>query len=73
MNNASIERQKIFKKLILLGYNTDKKIQDMKIEDLILVHKLNRKELELSLSLKQALNEKRLVSFLCDSDLEKEK
>ena len=47
MNKDKIlkERLKVFEKLLNAGYNTDKKIMDMKIEKIILLSNFSRAEL----------------------------
>ena len=59
------ERFKVFERLIKVGYNSDKKIIDMKVEELIQSTNFNRSELILAVGIKNALASKKLVSFLC--------
>lgn len=66
------EREKVFEKLIKEGFNTDKKIIDLKVEDLLQQTDFNRSELTIAIGIKNALVNKRLVSFLCGNDLVKE-
>lgn len=61
----SKDRIKVLEKLIKLGYDTDKKIMDMKVEDLILIPSFNRMELTIAVGIKESINGKCLVSFLC--------
>lgn len=67
------ERFRVFEKLINVGYNTDKKIIELKVEDLILLSNFNRSDLVIAIGIKNALANKNLVTFLCgiDSELEK--
>lgn len=58
------EKLNVFQKLIILGFDTDKKILDMKIEELILTDDITRKELNIAVGIKQALSNKTLVSFI---------
>ncbi len=60
------EKFKVFWKLIKLGYDSDKKIIDMKIEELIQSSDFNRNELTLAVGIKNSLINKSLVSFLCE-------
>ena len=59
------ERFKVFQTLIGIGYNTDKKILDLKVEELVLKTNMNRSDLAIAIGLKNALADKRLVTFLC--------
>ena len=59
------ERFKVFEKLTNVGYNSDKKIIDMKVEDLIQSTNFNRSELMIAVGIKKALANRKLVSFLC--------
>lgn len=67
MNSEKVirERFKIFEKLIKIGYNTDKKILDLKVESLLQNSNFNRSELIIAIGIKEALSNRRLVSFLC--------
>lgn len=62
------ERFKVFEKLIKNGYSTDKKMLNMKIEDLILKTNMNRGELMIAIGIKNALSNKNIVSFLCNNE-----
>ncbi len=59
------ERFKVFQTLIGIGYNTDKKILDLKVEELVLKTNMNRSDLAIAIGLKNALANRRLVTFLC--------
>lgn len=59
------ERYKVFEKLIRNGYNTDRKILDLKIEELVLKTDMGRKDLTIAIGIKNALASKQLVTFLC--------
>ena len=48
------ERFKAFQTLIGIGYNTDKKILDLKVEELVLKTNMNRSDLAISIGLKNA-------------------
>lgn len=67
MNREKIirDRFKVFQTLIGIGYNTDKKILDLKVEELVLKTNMNRSDLAVAIGLKNALAEKRLITFLC--------
>lgn len=67
MNREKIirERFKVFKILIESGYNTDKKIIDLKAEELILKTDMNKSDLAIAIGLRNALANKKLVTFLC--------
>ena len=67
MNREKIirERFKVFKILIESGYNTDKKIIDLKVEELILKTDMNKSDLAIAIGLRNALANKKLVTFLC--------
>lgn len=62
------EKLKVFEKLLSTGYNTDKKMIDMKIEDLILLTNFTRSELNIAVGIKQSLISKSLISYLCGTD-----
>lgn len=64
------ERFRVFEKLINVGYNTDKKIIELKVEDLILLSNFNRSDLVIAIGIKNALANKNLVTFLCGIDSE---
>ena len=66
------ERFRVFQKLINIGYNTDKKIIDLKVENLLQHSTFNRSELVTALGLKDALVSKKLVTFLCGLENENE-
>lgn len=59
------ERFKVFKILTDIGYNTDKKIIDLKVEELILKTDMNKSDLAIAIGLRNALANKKLVTFLC--------
>ena len=59
------ERFKVFQTLIEIGYNTDKKILDLKVEELVLKTNMNRSDLAIAIGLKNALANRSLVTFLC--------
>ena len=67
------ERFRVFEKLIDIGYNTDKKMMDMKVENLVLSSNFNRSDLVIAIGIKNALINRNLVTFLCgiDSELKK--
>ena len=59
------ERFRVFQTLTSIGYNTDKKIIDLKIEELVLKTNLNRSDLTIAIGIRNALANKCLVTFLC--------
>ena len=59
------ERFKVFEKLANIGYNTDSKIINLKVEELLLQPNFNRSELMIAVGIKNALAGKKLVTFLC--------
>lgn len=61
------EKIKVFEKITNLGYDTDKKILNMKIEDLIQLPNFNRSELTIAVGIKNALANKELVCFFCET------
>ena len=61
------ERLKVLDKLIREGYNTDKKIIDLKVEDLIQHTNFNRTELTIAIGIKNALANKKIITFLCNN------
>ena len=72
MRNEKIirERFKVFEKLTKVGYDTDKKIIDLNIEELVQLPNFNRSELTIAIGIKKALSSKMLVAFLCGLDTE---
>ena len=60
------ERFKVFEKLVNIGYNTDSKVINLKVEELLLQPNFNRGELMIAVGIKNALAGKKLVSFLCE-------
>ncbi len=59
------ERFKVFEKLASIGYNTDQKIVNLKVEELLLQPNFNRSELMIAVGIKNALASKKIVTFLC--------
>ena len=59
------ERFKVFEKLTTIGYNTDSKIINLKVEELLQQPNFNRSELVIAVGIKNALANKKLVTFLC--------
>ncbi|MBO4245401.1 MAG: hypothetical protein J5892_01520 [Bacilli bacterium] len=59
------ERFKVFEKLTTTGYNTDSKIINLKVEELLQQPNFNRSELVIAVGIKNALANKKLVTFLC--------
>ncbi len=67
------ERFRVFQTLTSIGYNTDKKIIDLKIEELILKTNLNRSDLTIAIGIRNSLANRNLVAFLCGmEEVEKE-
>lgn len=69
-NTIANDRQKVLKKLISVGYDSDKKILDLKIENLITKTEFTRNELLICIGIKEALLNRKLVSFLCASEIQ---
>ena len=59
------ERFRVFEKLVNIGYNTDSKIINLKVEELLSQPNFNRSELVIAVGIKNALSSRKLVSFLC--------
>ena len=59
------ERFKVFEKLVNVGYNTDSKVINLKVEELLLQPNFNRSELMIAVGIKNALSSKKIVTFLC--------
>ena len=59
------ESFKVFEKLTTIGYNTDSKIINLKVEELLQQPNFNRSELVIAVGIKNALTNKKLVTFLC--------
>ena len=57
-------RMKVLEKLISLGYDTDKKIMDLNVEELIVKDSINRTELVIAIEIKKSLANKSLISYL---------
>ena len=66
------ERFKVLQKLIDLGYNTDKKIINVKIEDLLQLNNITRSDLIIIIGIRNSINNKNLIAFLCGIDEKKE-
>ena len=66
------ERFRVFQTLIRYGYNTDKKIINLAVEDLVLKTDMNRSDLAIAVGLRNALRDKMLVTFLCGMEEIKE-
>ncbi len=71
MKNEKIykERLRVLDKLIREGYNTDKKIIDLKVENLIQQTTFNRTELTIAIGIKNALVNKKIITFLCNNEI----
>jgi len=71
MKNEKIykERLRVLDKLIREGYNTDKKIIDLKVENLIQQTNFSRTELTIAIGIKNALVNKRIITFLCNNEI----
>ena len=68
------ERFRVFQTLIRYGYNTDKKIINLIVEELVLKTDMNRSDLAIAVGLRNALRDRRLVTFLCGmEEIEKNK
>ena len=68
------ERFRVFQTLIRYGYNTDKKIIGLVIEELVLKTDLNRSDLAIAVGIRNALKDRNLVTFLCGmEEIEKNK
>ena len=59
------ERFKVFEKLVNVGYNTDSKVINLKVEELLSQPNFNRSELVIAVGIKNALASRKLVTFLC--------
>lgn len=59
------ERFRVFEKLVNVGYNTDNKIINLKVEELLSQPNFNRSELVIAVGIKNALASRKLVTFLC--------
>ena len=66
------ERFRVFQTLIRYGYNTDKKIINLIVEELVLKTDMNRSDLAIAVGLRNALRDRRLVTFLCGMEEMKE-
>lgn len=72
MNDNIIKtRLKVLEKLLTSGYDTDKKIVDMKIEEIICNENFNRSDLTIVVGIKNSLCTKQLITFLCGKGGEK--
>ena len=67
------ERFKVFEKLVNIGYNTDSKVINLKVEELLLQPNFNRSELMIAVGIKNALSNKKIVTFLCGIEENKNK
>ena len=66
------ERFRIFKKLTRkLGYDTEKKILDMNIEDFLLLENMPYPELLIIIGIKKSLKKNMLVSYLNGLEIDK--
>ena len=66
------ERFRVFQTLIRYGYNTDKKIINLVVEELVLKTDMNRSDLAIAVGLRNALRDRNLVTFLCGMEEMKE-
>ena len=66
------ERFRVFQTLIRYGYNTDKKIINLAVAELVLKTDMNRSDLAIAVGIRNALRDKMLVTFLCGMEEIKE-
>ncbi len=66
------ERFRVFQTLIRYGYNTDKKIMNLAVEELVLKTDMNRSDLAIAVGIRNALRDKLIVTFLCGMEEMKE-
>ena len=62
------DRFRVFEKLIKVGYNSDKKMMELKVEDLIISSYFNRSDLVIAIGIRDAIASRNLVAFLCGID-----
>lgn len=62
------ERLRVLNKITDLGYDTDKKILNIKIEDLVLNNDISKSDLTIVVGIKKSLLNKSLVTFLCATE-----
>lgn len=62
------ERLRVLNKITDLGYDTDKKILNIKIEDLVLNNDISKSDLTTVVGIKKSLLNKSLVTFLCATE-----
>ena len=58
------KRLRVLNKITDLGYDTDKKILNVKIEDLVLNNDISKSDLTIVVGIKKSLLSKSLVTFL---------
>lgn len=63
------EKLRVLEKLINIGYNTDKKIIEMKTDELLLSTNFTRAELVIAVGIKESITKKSLITYI--SGLEK--
>lgn len=75
MNKEKIirERFKVFEKLTNIGYNTDSKLINLRVEELLLQPNFSRNELMIAVGIKNSLANRKLVTFLCGIEENKDK
>ena len=75
MNKEKIirERFKVFEKLTNIGYNTDSKLINLRVEELLLQPNFSRNELMIAVGIKNSLANRKLVTFLCGIEEHKDK
>jgi len=62
------ERLRVLNKITDLGYDTDKKILNIKIENFILNNDISKSDLTIVVGIKKSLLNKSLVTFLCATE-----
>lgn len=75
MNKEKIirERFKVFEKLTNIGYNTDSILINLRVEELLLQPNFSRNELMIAVGIKNSLANRKLVTFLCGIEENKDK
>lgn len=64
------DKIKVLEKLVKNGYDDDKKIKNLKLEDLINISEFNRTDLTIAVGIKEAISNNNLVAFLFNRFME---
>jgi len=67
-----IQISKLLEKLFKVGFNDEKAILNIQLEDLVKINDISNNEIAILLDLKKAIRNKKIIAFLSGNDGKKE-